>query len=426
MDRMVTENKYLSFSSLKQLNFWDYYTLSNKSQIHSKFELVELSVVLTQRKEPIVIDDNLRYKRCRVQTRAQGVILRDEVFGKEIKTKKQQLCKEDDFLVAEIDAKVGGYGIVPDYLEGAIVSGHYFLFEIDKKRLLPDFLSILVKCNDFSKQVKATGSTNYAAIRPYHVLGYLIPLPSIEEQNRIVKAYNSKIKLAEEQEQKASELEEGIEEYLFESLHIEKQPIKEQKNSFSFINYCDISIWAVWNVNNAYKSTKYQNITLGSILKMKSGSFLPAKNQISGKYNVYGGNGITGTHKEWQHEGKRIIIGRVGKKCGNVHLVSGKYWVTDNAFLTDKVDNEFSDEYLEIVLELLNLNRFKVISAQPSLSQQNLINVPVPKPSLNVQEAIVEFVSNIKMEIDKLKKKSKKNIDQAKIEFENTIFEPCN
>ena len=49
---------------------------------------------------------------------------------------KQQVCQTGEFLVAEIDAKVGGFGIVPPELEGAIVSSHYFLFVIDEAKLL--------------------------------------------------------------------------------------------------------------------------------------------------------------------------------------------------------------------------------------------------------------------------------------------------
>ena len=184
---------YLKFSALSKIVFWDFYSLSNKNVIQSKFPIVPLKELLTHRKGFITIEDTLIYKRCRAQVQAKGIVLRDEIIGKGIKTKKQQVCKTDDFLVAEIDAKVGGFGIIPEYLEDAIVSGHYFLFEIDKTKLLPEYLGIVVKLNDFFKQVKSTGSTNYAAIRPYHVLEYVIPLPSLIEQESIVNIYNHKI-----------------------------------------------------------------------------------------------------------------------------------------------------------------------------------------------------------------------------------------
>ncbi len=147
---------------------------------------VPLGEVLTQRKEFVTIDDLQTYKRPRVQLHAQGIVLRDEVPGALIKTKKQQVCRAGEFLVAEIDAKVGGFGIVPSSLDGSIVSSHYFLFVIDESRMDRRFLDYFTRTPAFRDQVAAQGSTNYAAIRPAHVLGYEIPLPPLAEQQRIV------------------------------------------------------------------------------------------------------------------------------------------------------------------------------------------------------------------------------------------------
>ncbi|MBD2300010.1 restriction endonuclease subunit S [Nostoc sp. FACHB-190] len=150
------------------------------------WDAVNLEKVIKHRKEFIGIDDFKKYKRCRVKLHAQGIELRDIVQGAEIKTKKQQICKTDDLLVAEIDAKIGGFGIVPENLDGAIVSSHYFLFEINESLLDIKFLDYFIRTPAFRDQVSAQGSTNYAAIRPNDVLGYTIPLPLLEEQRRIV------------------------------------------------------------------------------------------------------------------------------------------------------------------------------------------------------------------------------------------------
>ncbi len=147
---------------------------------------VRLGEVLSHRKQFITIDDLQVYKRPRVQLHAQGIVIRDQVSGALIKTKTQQFCHEGDFLVAEIDAKVGGFGIVPKDIEGSIVSSHYFLFSSDTSRLDRQFLGWFVKTLGFREQVEAQGSTNYAAIRPTDVLGYKIPLPPLAEQRRIV------------------------------------------------------------------------------------------------------------------------------------------------------------------------------------------------------------------------------------------------
>jgi len=147
---------------------------------------VKLGEVLRHRKEFITIDDLTNYKRPRVQLHVQGIVQRDEVSGALIKTKTQQVCRSGEFLVAEIDAKVGGFGIVPESLNGSIVSSHYFLFVIDEAKLNRRFLDFFIRTPAFCEQVAAQGTTNYAAIRPAHVIGYEIPLPPLVEQRRMV------------------------------------------------------------------------------------------------------------------------------------------------------------------------------------------------------------------------------------------------
>src|SRR5215212_10815159 len=150
------------------------------------WQIVPLGEFLTQRKDFFTIDDFTKYKRARVQLHGQGIVLRDEVYGSEIKTKKQQAARTGELLVAEIDAKVGGFGIVPPELDGAVVSSHYFLFQIDNKKCSKEWLNWFVRYNSLEEQTKAQGSTNYAAIRSNDVLNFEIPLPPLTEQRRIV------------------------------------------------------------------------------------------------------------------------------------------------------------------------------------------------------------------------------------------------
>jgi type I restriction enzyme S subunit len=141
---------------------------------------------LRHRKEFIKIDDAETYKRARVQLHWKGIVVRDEVEGAVIKTKEQQVARAGELLVAEIDAKVGGIGIVPPDVNGAVVSSHYFLFQIDEAKCSRGWLDWFIRSGGLDDQITARGSTNYAAIRPQHVLEFELPLPSLSEQNRIV------------------------------------------------------------------------------------------------------------------------------------------------------------------------------------------------------------------------------------------------
>lgn len=153
------------------------------------WDVVRLGEVISHRKGFITIDDEKPYKLCRVQLHRRGVLLREIIKGNQIKTKKQQICKGGDFLVAEMDAKVGGYGFIPAELDGAIVSSHYYLFELNTAKINPKYLEVLSKLPIIQDQIKATGSTNYAAIRPQNVLDWEIPLPDIQTQEKIADLY---------------------------------------------------------------------------------------------------------------------------------------------------------------------------------------------------------------------------------------------
>jgi restriction endonuclease S subunit len=155
-----------------------------------KWKSTPLGEVMRHRKGSITIDDTTTYKLCRVQVHRRGVVLRQELAGTGISTKKQQVCKSGDFLVAEMDAKVGGYGFVPPELDGAIVSSHYYLFEVDAEKLHPEYLEVVSQAEILQQQIVAKGSTNYSSIRPGSVLEWQIPLPlDIDVQKQIARNF---------------------------------------------------------------------------------------------------------------------------------------------------------------------------------------------------------------------------------------------
>lgn len=149
---------------------------------------VKLGDVLTYQKEFITIEDDVQYQLVTVKLHGKGVVPRDKLKGAAIKSKSQQIVRAGQLLVAEIDAKVGGFGIVPKELDGAIVSGHYFLYRIDTSKVLPEFLEGFIISGVLTEQIQqyVQGSTNYAAIRAYDLLDVWIPVPPLDQQRMIV------------------------------------------------------------------------------------------------------------------------------------------------------------------------------------------------------------------------------------------------
>jgi len=155
--------------------------------VAAEWPIIRLREVIRERAKWIEIDDNTLYQRVTARVRNQGIEPRDRVLGSYVKTKRQKLCKADDLLVAEIDAKVGGFGLVPTKGDGAIVSGHYFLFEIDRARVALNWFDHVIRDGRLQRQVDAVGSTNYAAIRPRDVGAFQMPLPPLAEQRAIAE-----------------------------------------------------------------------------------------------------------------------------------------------------------------------------------------------------------------------------------------------
>lgn len=443
----AAEYKYLQFTSLDQTAFWDFYTLSNRNSISSIFPLKKLSEVIVQRKGFITIDNNEFYKRCRVQIQGKGVVLRDKIIGKEIKTKKQQLCKTDDFLVAEIDAKVGGFGIVPQDLEDAIVSSHYFLFEINKDLLLPDFLALVVQQEGFLKQVKSTGSTNYAAIRPHHVLNYKIPLPSIREQEKFVNNYFQKINKAESLYQQASDLESEIEKYFLEQLGLKPFSLKPKAIGLQTIDYINLERWDFFSTNiqigNELQKSKYNLTSIGQSFHFVKRSFNRALYKKE-TFNYIEIGAIDPT--QGIIEAKEVAIKKAPSRAtqivneGDLIIGTTRPYLKKFAIVTEEHNNDvcssgfsviepskeyhlpYLHQFLKCIYGIEQLKNKMTGGLYPAITEPELKGIKIPFPNVDIQKEIMSLIELKKENILNNKSSIASIKLEAEQEFEKAIF----
>ena len=133
----------------------------------------------------------------------------------------------------------------------------------------------------------------------------------------------------------------------------------------------------------------WETAKLGDVFKLSSGRGLPSKDRENGEFNVYGGNGITGHHKEYFVEDPTIVIGRVGEYCGATHITSPKCWVTDNALMATDFYVDIDLIYLWAMLNNLNLRQYAKVGGQPSISQTTVYERSIPLPPIEIQRSIV-------------------------------------
>ncbi len=150
--------------------------------------MVPLGEVLTRSKEQIEIDPHEQYKQVTIKLWGQGVVLRDEVAGSQISGGKRFVVRPRQFILSRIDARNGAFGLVPDYLDGAVVSNDFPAFTPDASHVLPSFLGWMSKTRGFVDLCRAAseGTTNRVRLKEHLFMATKIVLPPLPEQQRIV------------------------------------------------------------------------------------------------------------------------------------------------------------------------------------------------------------------------------------------------
>lgn len=134
--------------------------------------------------------------------------------------------------------------------------------------------------------------------------------------------------------------------------------------------------------------------SLGQLIKLRSGAFLPASEMASsGEYTVLGGNGVSGYHDRYMFEEPQIVIGRVGVYCGCVHVSPPKSWITDNALYVSEHDTALSFDYLVHALIHARLNQYASQFGQPLVSGSRIYPVEILVPPEDLQR---EFASRVR------------------------------
>lgn len=146
-------------------------------------------------------------------------------------------------------------------------------------------------------------------------------------------------------------------------------------------------------------------VRFGSIYEMEYGNNLPQeKRSNSGEYNVYGSNGIVGTHNEACIKSPCIVIGRKGS-AGALNLSDqAACWVTDVAYSTIP-PSAMDLEFVFIQFHTLGLDTLGK-GIKPGLNRNDAYNLTIAIPPQSEQKAIVSKVNELMTLCDQLEQHS--------------------
>lgn len=148
---------------------------------------VPLGELLTRNEQVAELSPTEDYREVTVRLWGKGVTLRREVSGAEVSGRRFQVSK-DQFIVSRIDARNGAMGLVPEELDGAIVTNDFPTFIANDSRLLPAYLGWFSKTPGFIDSCRSSseGTTNRVRLKEARFFQLAIPLPPFDEQRRIV------------------------------------------------------------------------------------------------------------------------------------------------------------------------------------------------------------------------------------------------
>ncbi|MGH1472082.1 MAG: restriction endonuclease subunit S [Cellvibrionaceae bacterium] len=161
--------------------------------MNSQWPLVRLGDLLSSSKYAADILPDEEYKEVTVRLWGKGVNLRGVKLGSEIGTGKRFYVSPGQFILSKIDARHGAFGVIPEELDGAVITSDFPLFEADPKRLDVEYLNWLSKTPWFVDACKkvSEGTTNRVRLKEKQFLGIEIRLPELAEQRQIVKKIES-------------------------------------------------------------------------------------------------------------------------------------------------------------------------------------------------------------------------------------------
>lgn len=132
--------------------------------------------------------------------------------------------------------------------------------------------------------------------------------------------------------------------------------------------------------------------TLGDIAKLKNGK--DWKSLSVGDVPVYGSGGAMGEFvSEYAYNKPTVLIPRKGS-ISNLFYLEKPFWNVDTIYYTEIDDSQVVPRYLYYYLTTIDLESMATNPTRPSLTQAILDKIPIPVPSLPIQQRIVQVLDN--------------------------------
>lgn len=294
---------------------------------------------------------------------------------------EKYLCKSGDLLVLLTDltpsCELLGKPVVLTDSDGEVLLNQRIIkISVDNTKISKEFLANIFLTETYHRRIKdtATGTTVRHSSNKI-IYAYETWFPTLPEQQKIasfLSAVDEKIQQLTKKKELLEQYNKGVMQQLFSG-----------KLRFKDENGNDYPDWEEKRLGEVCES-------------IKSGKSNSSEN---GVIPLYGSTGIIGKCSESSHQGRFILIARVGANAGTINLIDDNFGVSDNTLVV-VCKPILVIGYIYYFLAHYNLNRLVFGSGQPLITGGQLKVLKFKLPNTEEQQKIATYLSAIDIKIE--------------------------
>ena len=413
--------------------------LYNQSVQHSSYPFVKLKSLLLSTPQyganeaGIIRDNNEQPRYIRItDIDENGLISPDELGATVANLDDKYILNENDIVIARSGATVGKAYIHKNLPYTCVYAGYLIRFIADSKKILPDYLFAYTQLNTYKEWVNAIQRPSAQPnINAEEYQSLEIPLPNLSKQQEIVDFINEAYTQKRAKEVEAQQLLDSIDDYLLKELGITIPSVDDGlKNRIFLSSFSKIEgnrldpIYSLYLGKNA-SSTEYENTNLRSVAHIEKGNALSSSDVEEGNIPVIaGGQTSPYNHNKSNYKGNIITVSASGAYAGYVWYHDYPIYATDCCVVFSKDESIFMTKYLFEVLKLQQngIYRSQTGAAQPHVYTADLQMLNIPVVSIEKQQEIIDYVTNIRTRTKALQAEGKAILEDAKRKVEEMII----
>ena len=453
---MLNAMKYISTVPFSGLFNWDVKIILGDNIITSKKHPMKPFSYFTRPAniQKVKIEDEQEYKILGVRSYGLGAYKNRITKGKYLKMKVYQQAKLNHLFWCKVDTKNGAFGIITQELSDGIASSNMMFAELDLSRINPDYLQLLFRCPKINTYMDSmvTGTTNRKYIRFSDLLNNVkVPVPSLEEQDKLVEEYNKQLAVASDAELLAIKKHRNINSLLFSELGV-KISKDNVLNGLSTVAFSALDRWDIAYLQNTakytakYKSLRFENCIEhfmkgfdGKSLRMETYKTPTRDFHYIGMEHIEKATGQlidAPIVKGSQIKSQTVTIPNGYFIYGKLRPYLNKYWynntnwdniVCSSELFVFRIKDSINTRFFEVVLgsDIIQEQIADLTSGarMPRITEEVFMNIQIPIPPLDVQKDLADQIDKITNEIKELRNSALQKRTIALKDFETQIFE---